>query len=86
LQAYRKLAVQWHPDKNPDRKEEAEAMFKAVAEAYEVLSNPDKRAAYDRYGHAGLRSGGGGGRSQGFSTGVHNFADADEIFRQFFGK
>jgi len=48
--AYRKEALKWHPDKNPDNKESAEQMFKAVAEAYEVLSNPDKRALYDRGG------------------------------------
>jgi len=52
--AYRKMAVKWHPDKNPECKEEAERMFKAVAEAYEVLSDADKRAVYDRYGRDGL--------------------------------
>lgn len=51
--AYRKLAIKYHPDKNPDDKE-AEEKFKEAAEAYEVLSNADKRAKYDRYGHAGL--------------------------------
>ena len=52
--AYRKLAVRWHPDKNPDDKERAEAMFKKVAAAYEILSDDDKRAAYDRYGIEGV--------------------------------
>jgi molecular chaperone DnaJ len=51
--AYRKLAVQYHPDRNPDDKS-AENKFKEAAEAYEVLSDPDKKARYDRYGHAGV--------------------------------
>ncbi|KAL1510151.1 hypothetical protein AB1Y20_006482 [Prymnesium parvum] len=75
--AYRKLAVQWHPDKNPDRREEAEEMFKLIAEAYEVLSNKEKRLAYDRYGKEGVTGGA--------STGVHSFNDAEEIFKSFFG-
>ena len=58
--AYRKLAKKYHPDANPDNKE-AEAKFKEVTEAYEVLSDADKRAAYDRYGHAAFEQGGGGG-------------------------
>jgi len=85
--AYRKMAVKWHPDKNPDQKEEAESMFKAVAEAYEVLSDADKRAVYDRYGREGLegaRGGGGGGRASAHSA-AYSFHDAEEIFRQFFG-
>ena len=56
--AYRKLAVQYHPDKNPGDPE-AEARFKEAAEAYEVLSNPEKRSQYDRFGHAGVRGNGG---------------------------
>jgi molecular chaperone DnaJ len=58
--AYRKLAMQYHPDRNNGSKE-AEEQFKAISEAYDVLREPDKRAAYDRYGEAGLRGGGGGG-------------------------
>jgi molecular chaperone DnaJ len=58
--AYRKLAMQYHPDRNNGSKE-AEEQFKAISEAYDVLRDPDKRAAYDRYGEAGLRGGGGGG-------------------------
>merc|ERR1740139_338812 len=94
--AYRKLAVRWHPDKNPDRPEEAEAMFKQVAEAYEVLSDPNKRTAYDHRGRPSLSGGGGGGGfgggggggGYGGGGGVHgfrDFGDAHEIFRQFFG-
>ena len=49
--AYRKLAMQYHPDRNPDNPE-AEEQFKSCSEAYQVLNDPDKRAAYDRYGHA----------------------------------
>ena len=51
--AYRKMAIKYHPDKNPDDTE-AEAKFKEAAEAYEVLSNADKKARYDRFGHAGM--------------------------------
>src|ERR1700750_1860876 len=58
--AYRKLAMQYHPDRNPDNPE-AEEQFKACSEPYQVLSDPDKRAAYDRYGHSAFSGGGGGG-------------------------
>lgn len=71
--AYRKVAIQFHPDKNPDNKE-AEEKFKEAAEAYEVLSDAEKRAKYDRFGHA--RSGGGG-----FSS-SHEMT-MDDIFSQF---
>src|ERR1700722_17999452 len=57
--AYRKLAMQYHPDRNPDPS--AEEKFKECGEAYSLLSDPEKRAAYDRYGHAAFQNGGGGG-------------------------
>jgi len=72
--AYRRLAIKYHPDKNPDDKK-AEEKFKEAAEAYEVLSDPDKRARYDRFGHAGVSSGGGGFRGEGMTM--------DDIFQQF---
>jgi molecular chaperone DnaJ len=77
--AYRKLAVQFHPDKNQGSKE-AEDKFKEATEAYEVLRDPDKRAAYDRYGHAGVRGSGAGGGFGGF-----DFSDALNIFMRDFG-
>ena len=75
--AYRKMALKYHPDKNPGDKA-AEEKFKEAAEAYEVLSNPEKRKRYDQYGHAGVggaASGGGGFGGGGFSM--------DDIFSQF---
>ncbi|MFZ2278708.1 MAG: DnaJ domain-containing protein, partial [Prosthecobacter sp.] len=74
--AYRKLAVKFHPDKNPDDKS-AEGKFKEVGEAYDVLSDEQKRAAYDRYGHAAFAGGMGGP-----SAGGH---DPFDIFREVFG-
>lgn len=70
--AYRKLAIQFHPDKNPGNKE-AEEKFKEAAEAYEVLSNSEKRAKYDRFGHSGLRGG------QDF----HSYQNVNDIFSHF---
>ncbi|MFP4165636.1 MAG: molecular chaperone DnaJ [Opitutales bacterium] len=80
--AYRKLAVKYHPDKNPGD-EEAEAKFKEISEAYDVLSDPDKRAAYDRYGHAAFQAGG-VGQSRGAAAGG-GFHDPFDVFREAFG-
>jgi molecular chaperone DnaJ len=77
--AYRKLAIKYHPDKNPDDKS-AEDKFKEAAEAYEVLSDDDKRARYDRYGHAGVGQGGGGFGAGGGMTMEDIFAQFGDIF------
>lgn len=82
--AYRKLAMQYHPDKNHGNAE-AEAKFKEISQAYDVLKDPQKRAAYDRFGHAAFQQGGGGGGAggfHGFSGGAGGFAD---IFEEMFG-
>ncbi|KAI5354824.1 PREDICTED: dnaJ [Prunus dulcis] len=86
--AYRRLAMKWHPDKNPNNKKEAEAKFKQISEAYEVLSDSQKRAIYDQYGEEGLKdmppperyANGNGGGSKGF-----NPRNAEDIFAEFFG-
>ena len=79
--AYRKLAMQYHPDRNPNNPE-AEEKFKICSEAYSVLSDPDKRAAYDRYGHAGVNGAGG------FPGGGSPFQQGDlgDIFGDLFGE
>jgi molecular chaperone DnaJ len=80
--SYRKLAMKYHPDRNPDNKE-SEEKFKEVKEAYEMLTNPEKREAYDRYGHAGVDPNMGGGGGFG---GQGGFADSfGDIFGDIFG-
>ena len=76
--AYRKKAIQYHPDKNPGDKE-AEEKFKEAAEAYSVLSDPDKRAKYDQFGFDGLNGASGFGGGGGFSGGM----SMDDIFSMF---
>ncbi|HEV8543627.1 MAG TPA: molecular chaperone DnaJ [Verrucomicrobiae bacterium] len=77
--AYRKLALKHHPDKNPGDKA-AEEKFKELGEAYDVLSEPQKRAAYDQYGHSAFDP-----RSRGFRPGAGGFHDPFEVFREVFG-
>ncbi|MXO85304.1 molecular chaperone DnaJ [Altererythrobacter aurantiacus] len=78
--AYRKLAMQYHPDRNPGDAE-CEAKFKAIGQAYECLKDPQKRAAYDRFGHAAFQQGmGGGGHAHG-----QDFGDIGDIFETIFG-
>ena len=85
--AYRKLAMIYHPDKNHG-KPEAEKKFKAINEAYDVLKDPQKRAAYDRFGHEAFANGGGGAGGGGFSgfSGGGNFSDIfEDLFSEFTG-
>ena len=76
--SYRKLAMKYHPDKNAGCKD-SEARFKAISEAYDVLKDPQKRAAYDRYGHAAFQNGGGG-------AGPQDFGGFSDIFESVFGE
>jgi len=82
--AYRKKALQFHPDKNPDNKE-AEEKFKEAAEAYEVLSNPEKKKRYDQFGHAGVGGAAGGGFGGGFRDVEDIFSNFGDIFGGHFG-
>ncbi|XP_035226137.1 dnaJ homolog subfamily B member 3-like, partial [Stegodyphus dumicola] len=97
-QAYRRLALKWHPDKNLDRKEEAEKKFKEINEAYEVLSDEKKRKIYDQYGKEGLEGGAKRMRRHYHGRGAESMFDHDfspffqfsfrnpeDVFREFFG-
>ncbi|XXG47467.1 hypothetical protein AAC387_Pa02g2111 [Persea americana] len=91
--SYRRLAMKWHPDKNRNSKKEAEAKFKQLSEAYEALSDPQKKAVYDQYGEEGLKGMSppvsGGRFSNGNPGGPCNFhfnpRNAEDIFAEFFG-
>ena len=74
---YKKLAVKWHPDKNPENKEESEKKFKEISEAYQILSDPQKREIYDNYGEEGLKND--------HDSDGNNFGSPDDIFKMFFG-
>jgi molecular chaperone DnaJ len=84
--SYRKIAIKYHPDKNPGDKD-AEEHFKEAAEAYEVLSNPEKRAQYDRFGHSGMRGGGFSGGGMSMEDIFSQFGDifGGSAFESFFG-
>ncbi|XP_076039124.1 dnaJ heat shock protein family (Hsp40) member B6 mrj [Oratosquilla oratoria] len=94
--AYRRLALKWHPDKNPDNQDDATKKFKEISEAYEVLSDEKKRKIYDQYGKEGLQPGGGPTRTSrtGRTRSHHHydtdfdftfhFRDPEEVFREFF--
>jgi molecular chaperone DnaJ len=77
--SYRRLAMQCHPDRNPGCKD-SEARFKAISEAYDCLKDPQKRAAYDRFGHAAFRNGGSAG------AGAQDFGSFSDIFENIFGE
>src|SRR5690606_33018325 len=81
--AYRRLALRYHPDRNGGDKD-SEEKFKEATEAYEVLREPEKRAAYDRFGHAGVKAGASAGAGAGGFTGF-GFEDALNIFMRDFG-
>ncbi|MBE0469998.1 MAG: molecular chaperone DnaJ [Methyloprofundus sp.] len=80
--SYRKMAMKFHPDRNKDKPEDAEKQFKLVKEAYEVLTDPQKRSAYDQFGHAGVD----GSRGGGFGGGAEGFSDIfGDVFGDIFG-
>lgn len=84
--AYKKLALRWHPDKNPDNTTEANKRFREISEAYEVLADPKKRQMYDKYGKD-LNQAPSRGTPEFFDFGFShfNFRDPEKLFREFFG-
>ena len=83
--AFKKLAMKYHPDRNPDNPK-AEDNFKEAKEAYEILTDPQKKSAYDQFGHAGVDQSMGGGPGGGFQGGFSDFGDAfGDIFGDIFG-
>src|SRR5471030_2235043 len=84
--AYRKLAMQFHPDRNPGDKA-AEHKFKELSEAYEILKDDQKRAAYDRFGHAAFENGGGAAGARGGQSPFGDFAGSfSDVFEDIFGQ
>ena len=85
--AYRKLAMKYHPDQNKGDKD-AEKNFKEISASYEILKDPQKRAAYDQYGHDAFKQGSMGGGFRGFEDFANNFSftDFNSIFEDFFGE
>ncbi|AWU40037.1 molecular chaperone DnaJ [Blattabacterium punctulatus] len=81
--AYRKLAIKYHPDKNPDNKKNAEEKFKKAAEAYEILGNPEKKQRYDKFGHSGIKGSRSGRSGMNMEDIFTNFGD---IFADAFGE
>ena len=83
---YRRMAMKFHPDRNKDNPEAAEVKFKQIKEAYEILSDPKKRAAYDQFGHAGVDPSMSGGRGAGGFSGAEGFSDIfGDVFGDIFG-
>jgi len=84
--AYRKMAMKFHPDRNKEKPEKAEKQFKLVKEAYEILSDPQKRSAYDQFGHAGVDNSMGGGPGGFGGGGAEGFSDVfGDVFGDIFG-